>query len=104
QPGGGRAGQEAGERADARAASGRQGVDLGQEGALRPLRAARQDGRQPAARGGDGGYFARRGGKAARREGQAVEAEGRGAAEGRLRKADTGRQVRAQGGGETGAR
>ena len=64
-------------------ASGGQGADRGAQGPLRSLCAARQDGRQPAARRDDGGDHAGPGGGAAGREGQAVAPAWRGGRRGR---------------------
>ena len=80
-------------------ASGGQGTDRGAQGPLRPLRAARQDGGQPAARRDDGGDHAGPGGGAARREGQAVAPAWRGGtARTRRRRGEAGTRRRTAGG------
>ncbi len=110
QSGGGPDRAQDGERADGRHPSGGQGTDRGAQGPLRPLRAARQDGGQPAARRDDGGDHAGPGGGAAGREGQAVAPAWRGGTarthrrrgEAGTRRDATGRQGVGQGKGQTG--
>ena len=69
------AGEKARRGADARAASQGWRGDHGQEGAVRPLRAAWQGGREPPAQPLHGRHHARGGHRPARREGARAEAE-----------------------------
>ena len=93
EPGRRCAGRKARVGAHARAApKGRRAAD-GQARAVRALCAARLDGREPAARGGDGGADAGCGGGTARRTRQGAEAEG---GQGRPQGARRGRRLRSR--------